>query len=160
MNPLPLHAPLNIVLVAPRIPGNTGNIARTCAVTGSRLHLVNPLFRLEDRDLKRAGLDYWDKVHGSTCATFDDLLKTQLITSGQLHLFTARAPRTMYDVCYTPGDYLIFGQEDLGLDESLLARFPERQVAVPMVDGVRSLNLSTCAGIALYEALRQLAFSR
>ncbi len=159
---LPLAEPLHVVLVHPLIPGNTGNIARMCAATGSRLHLIAPLgFSIADRDLRRAGLDYWDRVYFATYESFDEFVAARGLDSGaRLHLFTARTPRTLYDARFAPGDHLVFGREDVGLDAGLLARWPDRQVAVPMAPGNRSLNLSTCAGIAVYEAVRQIAFSR
>lgn len=155
-----LAEPLNVVLVKPLIPGNTGNIARMCAVTGSRLHLVGPLgFSIADRDLKRAGLDYWDKVFVGLAPTFDELVAEHRVVPARLHLFTASASDTHFQRRFAPGDWLVFGQEDSGLAPELLARWPDRRVSVPQVDGTRSLNLSTCAGIAVYEALRQIAFS-
>lgn len=156
-----LAAPLNVVLVNPLIPPNTGNVARLCAVTGSRLHLVAPLgFSLDDKHLRRAGLDYWDKVHAATWASFDELLETERPTSEQLHLFTGRTgerSRTLWQARFAPGDWLVLGEEAKGLPESILERFPERWVRVPMIADptARSLNLSTCTGIAVYEALRQ-----
>ena len=154
-------APLNVVLVNPLIPPNTGNVARLCAVTGSRLHLIAPLgFSLDEKHLRRAGLDYWDKVHAATWASFDELLTTEKVETERLHLFTGRAsPRTraLWQALFRPGDWLVLGEEAKGLPDAILDRFPERQVRVPMIEepSARSLNLSTCAGIALYEALRQ-----
>jgi tRNA (cytidine/uridine-2'-O-)-methyltransferase len=152
-------APLNVVLVEPKIPPNTGNVARLCAVTGSRLHLVAPLgFRVDDKDLRRAGLDYWDKVHAATWSSFDELLENEAATSARLHLFTGRAATSLWDARFSPGDYLVLGDEVGGLPQALLDRFADRQVRVPMIaePSARSLNLSTCAGIAVYEALRQI----
>ena len=156
----PNAARLNIVLVEPNIPPNTGNVARLCAVTASRLHLVAPLgFRVDDKELKRAGLDYWDKVHAATYGSFDDLLQTEKPDPSKLHFFTGRASNSLWDVKFAQGDWLVFGDEVSGLPEALLARFASRQVRVPMIaePSARSLNLSTCAGICVYEALRQLS---
>ena len=147
-----------MVLVEPKIPPNTGNVARLCAVTGSRLHLVAPLgFRIDDKDLRRAGLDYWDKVFVALWASFDELLHAEDADPDRLHLFTGRAKRGMWDDRFHAGDYLVLGDEVSGLPERLLQRFQARQVRVPMIENpwARSLNLSTCAGIAVYEALRQ-----
>jgi tRNA (cytidine/uridine-2'-O-)-methyltransferase len=160
---VPPAPPLSVVLVHPQIPPNTGNVARLCAVTGSRLHLVAPLgFRVTDRELKRAGLDYWDKVHTATWGSFDELYAAEAVTAERLHLFTGRAgagSRSLWQARFSPGDWLVFGEEARGLPEELLARFPARWVRVPMIreSSARSLNLSTCAGVALYEALRQCA---
>jgi tRNA (cytidine/uridine-2'-O-)-methyltransferase len=159
---LPLPAlPLSVVLVHPQIPPNTGNIARLCAVTGSRLHLIAPLgFRITDKDLRRAGLDYWDKVHAATWGSFDELCAGERLESGRVHLFTGRTgpqARSLWDARFAAGDWLVFGEEARGLPDEVLARFPDRHVRVPMIDepSARSLNLSTCAGVAVYEALRQ-----
>lgn len=149
---------MNIVLVNPLIPPNTGNIARLCAVTGSRLHLVAPLgFSIADKDLRRAGLDYWDKVHAATYGSFAELVETMRVDPGRVHLFTGRATRSLWDVRFQPGDWLLLGEEQKGLSDEALERFPDRWVRVPMIanPSARSLNLSTCAGIVLYEALRQ-----
>ncbi len=148
-----------MVLVEPKIPPNTGNVARLCAVTGSRLHLIAPLgFRVDDKDLRRAGLDYWDKVHAATWASFDELLAAEQVLSDRLHLFTGRAATGLWQARFRPGDWLVLGDEVSGLPEALLARFSTRTVRVPMIaePSARSLNLSTCAGIAVYEALRQI----
>ena len=150
---------LNVVLVEPKIPPNTGNVARLCAVTGSRLHLVAPLgFRIDDKDLRRAGLDYWDKVHAATWASFDELLRAERVAEEQLNLFTGHGRTSLWQARFSPGDYLVMGDEVDGIPDALLERFAARQVRVPMIaePSARSLNLSTCTGIAVYEALRQL----
>jgi len=155
----PASARLNVVLVEPKIPPNTGNVARLCAVTGSRLHLVAPLgFRIDDKDLRRAGLDYWDKVHAATWSSFDELLQSEGIVAARLHLFTGRGGTGLWEARFSSGDYLVLGDEVGGLPQPLLDRFVARQVRVPMIaePSARSLNLSTCAGIAVYEALRQI----
>jgi tRNA (cytidine/uridine-2'-O-)-methyltransferase len=148
--------PLEIVLHQPEIPPNTGNVARLCACTGSRLHLVAPLgFSLEDRYLKRAGLDYWDQVHVATWESFDALLAAR---PGQgFHLFTARAERSLWQVALEPGALLVFGSESTGLPRALLDAHPDRQVGLPLLPGLRSLNLSSTVAVAVYEALRRRA---
>jgi tRNA (cytidine/uridine-2'-O-)-methyltransferase len=153
------RARLNVVLVEPKIPPNTGNVARLCAVTGSRLHLVAPLgFRVDDKDLRRAGLDYWDKVHAATWSSFDELLEAETVAVDRLHLFTGAAAKGLWETRFAPGDYLVMGDEVGGLPHPLLDRFRDRRVRVPMIaePSARSLNLSTCTGIAVYEALRQI----
>ena len=155
----PQRARLNVVLVHPQIPPNTGNVARLCAVTGSRLHLVAPLgFSLEDKLLRRAGLDYWDKVHVRTWTSFDELCDEEKLAPEQVHLFTGRGTSGLWETRFQPGDWLFLGEEASGLPPSALARFPSRWVRVPMIPepSARSLNLSTCTGIVVYEALRQL----
>ena len=157
---------LHIALIQPQIPPNTGNIARLCAVTGARLHLVAPLgFRITDKDLRRAGLDYWDKVHAATWGSFDELCAAEKLEEGRVHLFTGRpgpATKALWQARFKPGDWLVLGEEARGLPDEVLARFPSTWVRVPMIEepSARSLNLSTCAGVAVYEALRQCAEMR
>lgn len=149
---------MNIVLVNPEIPQNTGNIARTCAATGAMLHLVKPLgFSLEDKYLKRAGLDYWNMMKYRVYDRFDDLLKAY--PHAVMHLLSTKAPRCYTEVCYQPDDFLVFGCETRGLPESLLSRAYDRCVRIPMVAGARSLNLSNSVAVVVYEALRQSAFA-
>jgi tRNA (cytidine/uridine-2'-O-)-methyltransferase len=155
----PAAARLNVVLVEPKIPPNTGNVARLCAVTASRLHLVAPLgFRIDDKDLRRAGLDYWDKVYAATWSSFDELLQAEEVAAARLHLFTGQGGTGLWEARFAAGDYLVMGDEVGGLPQALLDRFRARQVRVPMIPepSARSLNLSTCTGIAVYEALRQI----
>jgi tRNA (cytidine/uridine-2'-O-)-methyltransferase len=152
-------APLNVVLVQPQIPPNTGNVARLCAVTGSRLHLVAPLgFSIADKDLRRAGLDYWDKVHAATWSSFEELIAAESLQPDRVHLFTGRGTTSLWQAQFRSGDWLVLGDEVSGLPDQALERFPGRWVRVPMIanPSARSLNLSTCAGIAVYEALRQI----
>jgi tRNA (cytidine/uridine-2'-O-)-methyltransferase len=151
----PLDPPFQIVLVSPQIPPNTGNVARTCAVTGTRLHLVGPLgFSLEDRDLKRAGLDYWADVAPEVYRDWREFeARTLRGQTEKLHLFTARADRGLFQARFAPGDFLVFGQEQLGLPPALLDAWPERQVGIPLRPGARSLNLAVAAGVGLYAAL-------
>jgi len=146
----------SVVLVEPEIPQNTGNIARLCAATGSPLHLVGPLgFRLHDRAVKRAGVDYWDAVNVNRHMNFDAFLQAR--QSPRLFLFSTRGMRSHFDVAYQPGDALVFGSEGSGLPDYLLDAWPERVVQIPMrTECVRSLNLANSVAIVLYEALRQI----
>ena len=148
--------PLQVVLIEPEIPPNTGNIARLCAATGSPLHLVGPLgFQLHDRALRRAGIDYWDEVQVIRHINFAHYLAAAE-TPG-FYLFSTAGARSYLDVAYTPGDALVFGSESRGLPAALLAAHPERVLQIPMrTDCVRSLNLANSVSIVLYEALRQL----
>ncbi|MBU4460636.1 MAG: tRNA (cytidine(34)-2'-O)-methyltransferase [Verrucomicrobia bacterium] len=145
--------PLRVVLVQPEIAPNTGAIARLCAATGSPLHLVEPLgFRLTDRALKRAGLDYWDAVEMHRHPGWADWLAQ---SPPRFHLFSTAGTRSHYEADYRPGDALVFGSETSGLPQEILSRWPERVFGIPMrIDHVRSLNLATAVGIVLYEALR------
>lgn len=149
-----MSEPLNIVLVEPEIPQNTGNIARTCACTGARLHLVEPMgFRLTQKQLARAGCDYWDKVdivRWPCAAAF-----FEAHAADELHLFTGHAARSFADVSYSEGAFLVFGRESRGLDGDLIEAHAARCVRIPMRDGLRSLNLSNAVAVAAYEALRQ-----
>ncbi len=145
---------LNIVLVEPQIPQNTGNISRTCAVTGAHLHLVRPLgFEVSDKHLKRAGLDYWDKLDITYYDGLDDFFKKN--PEGNFYYFTTKGRKIHSDVEYPDNAYLVFGREDKGLPEELLYNNPERCVRIPMRNELRSLNLSNSAAIAVYEVLRQ-----
>lgn len=144
----------NVVLVEPEIPPNTGNVGRLCLATKSTLHLVKPLgFSLEDRQLKRAGLDYWEDVDVKTWDSLDALIKAQ--QPGARDFFvTTKTNRAYWDVEFRPGDFLIFGRETKGLPESLLTANEPRCITIPMA-GTRSLNLATAVGIVLFEAVRQ-----
>lgn len=147
--------PFNIVLIEPEIPPNTGNIARLCAATGSVLHLVGTLgFSLDDRYLKRAGLDYWEFV---SLQRWPDLEALQASAeTGRFFYLSTRVTRSYLDAGFQPGDYIVFGKETKGLPEELLQANPDTSFTIPMPSHkVRSLNLSTSAGIVLYEALRQ-----
>lgn len=155
----PPHPPFEVVLVSPEIPPNTGNVARLCAVTGARLHLVAPIgFGLSDKDLRRAGLDYWSSVHARTWESFEAFEAEMLAGEHRerAHFFTANARRSHVDAGFRPGDVLIFGRESRGLPEEILDRYADRTVGLPMLPGRRSLNLSSSAAIAVYEALRQV----
>lgn len=149
---------VQIVLVEPEIPQNTGNIARTCALTGTILNLVQPLgFSLEDRFLKRAGLDYWDKVEVRLWESFEAYCQAN--PERRLYLATTHAGCSYHQVRYQPEDVLVFGQETGGLPPPILAAFPDAQIRIPMLDLGRSLNLSNSVAIILYEALRQQGFA-
>ena len=145
-----------MVLVSPQIPPNTGNVARTCAVTGSRLHLVGPMsFSLDEKSLLRAGLDYWASLAPQVHAGWGEF--EACVVRGQtekLHLFSGSATRSVFDAHFAPGDLLVFGSEQTGLPPALLGAYPERCVGIPMLCGQRSLNLATAVGIGLYQALR------
>jgi len=145
---------LNIVLLEPQIPQNTGNISRTCAVTGARLHLIRPFgFEISDKHLKRAGLDYWDKLDISYYNNISEFLEKN--SEGSFFYFTTKGKHVHSEVNYPDNAYLIFGREDKGLPEELLYNNPERCVRIPMRSELRSLNLSNSVAIAVYEALRQ-----
>ena len=148
---------LNIVLVEPQILENTGNIARTCAVTGARLHLVRPLgFEVTAKHLKRAGLDYWHLLDITYYDNLDDFFAKN---SGPFFYFTSKGRHRHTDVTYPDGSYLVFGREDAGLPERLLFENPDHCVRMPMRKGVRCLNLSNSVAIGVYEALRQWDFA-
>lgn len=147
---------LNIVLVAPSIPPNTGNISRLCAATGTVLHLIEPLgFDLSEKQLRRAGLDYWESVELRQYPDIDAFFEQN--PDGRKYFFSTAGSRNFFEADYAPGDYLIFGNETFGLPDSLLEKHPEQVLNIPIkLDAVRSLNLSNCASIVLYEALRQI----
>lgn len=149
-------ATLNIVLVEPEIPQNTGNVARTCAATGARLHLVGPMgFTIDDRKLKRAGLDYWYLLDITYYDSLDDFFAKN---SGPFFYFSTKAPHIHSDVTYPDGAYLVFGKETRGLPEELLHAHPEDCVRIPMISEARSLNLSNSVAVGVFEALRQWGY--
>lgn len=144
---------LNIVLTEPQIPQNTGNISRTCAVTGAALHLIKPYgFVITDKALKRAGLDYWDKLDIYEYESLDDFFEK---TDGEYYYFTTKGKHVYSDVKYEDNVYILFGREDKGLPEKLLYENEEHCVRIPMRPDLRSLNLSNSVAIAAYEILRQ-----
>lgn len=148
---------LNIVLVEPEIPENTGNISRTCSVTGARLHLVRPLgFSVDDKHLKRAGLDYWKYLDITYYDSFEEVEESN--PNARFFLLSTHATRSYADVEYKDGDFLVFGKETAGLGEKLLSRRSADTVRIPMLNDRRSLNLSNSVAIVLYEALRQTGF--
>lgn len=147
---------LNIVLAEPQIPQNTGNIARTCAVTGAALHIIRPMgFEPTDKQLKRAGLDYWHFLDITYYDGFDDFFAK---TSGKCFFFTTKAQNRYTDVSYPDDCYIVFGREDAGLPEELLFKNKASCVRIPMMPTLRSLNLSNSVAIAAYEILRQWDF--
>ncbi len=152
------NAPLQIALIEPEIPPNTGNVARLCAATGCALHLIEPLgFSIDDRELKRAGLDYWEHVGITLHASLDAFLGAT--TGSRRWYFSTRASLPYTQADFRTGDILVFGKETKGLPDELLARDPDRCLRLPMRPGtVRSLNLSTAVGVVTYAALAQLAF--
>ncbi len=147
-------ATLNVVLVEPEIPQNTGNIARSCAATGARLHIVKPMgFTIDDKKLKRAGLDYWHLLDITYYENFEDFASKN--AGGEFYYFTTKALHTHSDVSYPDNSFLIFGKETKGLPEELLKANRDRCVRLPMVGDARSLNLSNTVCVGIYEVLRQ-----
>lgn len=150
----PLQPGFRVVLVEPEIPPNTGSIARTCAATQSPLHLIEPLgFRIDDRSLKRAGIDYWHLVDVHTHPSFHAF--TQQHPEARLHFLSSEAERSYLEADFAPGDALVFGKESVGLPRELLKAHPDRVWGIPTSGGVRSLNLSNAVAIVLFEALRK-----
>ena len=149
---------INIVLLEPEIPQNTGNIARTCAATGSALHLIEPMgFTVTDAKLKRAGLDYWNKLDITYYKNIDDFYEKT--AGGSYFYFSTKAPRCYTDIEYPDECYLIFGKESRGIPEEILKKNLDKCVRIPMLENLRSLNLSNSAAIAMYEVLRQRRFA-
>ena len=151
---------INIVLHEPEIPQNTGNIARTCAATGASLHIIRPMgFTIDDRKLKRAGLDYWDKLDITYYDNYEDFLAKHPEAPGKLYYFTTKAPRAYTEVePYPDGVFIMFGKETRGIPEEILHENQEYCVRIPMRDTIRSLNLSNSVAIAVFEILRQWDF--
>lgn len=148
----------HIVLVEPEIPQNTGNIARTCAATGCTLHLVKPLgFDISEKQVKRAGLDYWHLVKVVVHDSFEEVLASA-DSAAHFFYFTTKAPCAYTEAKFQEGDYLVFGKETKGLPEELLVKHKEECVRIPMIEESRSLNLSNSVAIAVYEGLRQNEF--
>jgi tRNA (cytidine/uridine-2'-O-)-methyltransferase len=147
----------NVVLVEPEIPPNTGNVGRLCLATGANLHLVKPLgFSIDDRALKRAGLDYWQDVKVTVWESFAALRAAQVEDTRFFYL-TTKAQQAYWDARFERGDFLVFGRETKGLPEALLTANPEWCLTIPMPGSTRSLNLATAVGIVLYEGVRQVA---
>ncbi len=149
--------PLNIVLYEPEIPGNTGNIGRTCVITNSRLHLIEPMgFIINDKTVKRAGMDYWQELDVTIYDDFNDFLEKN--PGANIYMATTKARHVYTDVTYRDGDFIMFGKESGGIPEEILVKNPDNSVRIPMYEDKRSLNLSNAAAIVLYEALRQNDF--
>ena len=149
---------LNIVLHEPEIPANTGNIGRTCVATNTRLHLIEPLgFRLNEKNLKRAGMDYWEHLDVRTYIDYNDFLEKN--PGAKIYMATTKAPKVYTEVNYEPDCYIRFGKERAGLPEEILVDHKEDCVRIPMVGDIRSLNLGNSVAIVLYEALRQNGFA-
>ncbi|MCR4838530.1 MAG: tRNA (cytidine(34)-2'-O)-methyltransferase [Eubacterium sp.] len=163
---------INIVLYEPEMPANTGNIGRTCVITGARLHLIEPLgFHLNEKMIKRAGLDYWDRLDVTRYMDYNDFLARNPGVAGtmgaedvtgtssvKMFYATTKAKHRYSDVRYTEDCYIMFGKESAGIPEEILVQHPEECIRIPMLPGERSLNLSNSVSIVLYEALRQLDF--
>ena len=150
---------MNIVLYEPEMPANTGNIGRTCVATGTRLHLIEPLgFKLNEKALKRAGLDYWDKLDVTVYSDFQDFLDRN--PGAKIYMATTKAPNVYTEASYEPDCYIMFGPESRGIPEDILVNHQETCVRIPMWGDIRSLNLSNSVSIILYEALRQNGFEK
>ena len=148
---------INVVLYNPEIPQNTGNISRTCAVTGAALHIIRPTgFEISDRTLKRAGLDYWDKLDVTYYDSFDEFMATN--GDSPMYFFSSHATSSYADVEYPDGVFLVFGRESVGLPTELVNENIERALRIPMLPSLRCLNLSNSVAIAVYEVLRQKGF--
>ena len=148
---------LNIVLFEPEIPANTGNIGRTCVATNTRLHLIEPLgFRLDEKNLKRAGMDYWKDLDVTTYIDFEDFLDKN--PGAKIYMATTKSANVYTEVKYEPDCYIMFGKESAGIPEEILVEHKDTCIRIPMVGEIRSLNLSNSVAIVLYEALRQNGF--
>ena len=150
---------INIVLLEPEIPANTGNIGRTCAATGSRLHLIEPLgFRLNEKALKRAGMDYWKDLDVTTYINYEDFLEKN--PEAKIYMATTKGQHVYSDVKFEPDCYIMFGKESAGIPEEILLEHPNEAIRIPMMGETRSLNLANSVSIVLYEALRQNGFAQ
>ena len=148
---------VHIVLHEPEIPANTGNIGRTCVATGSVLHLIEPLgFQINNKMLKRSGLDYWDKLEVHRYVNFEEFLEKN--PGARIYMATTKSKQTYTDVTYEDGCYIMFGKESAGIPEEILMQYKETCVRIPMLDQIRSLNLGNSVAIVCYEALRQQGF--
>ncbi|MBR3772675.1 MAG: tRNA (cytidine(34)-2'-O)-methyltransferase [Clostridium sp.] len=149
---------LNIVLHEPEIPMNTGNIGRTCVAAGARLHLIEPMgFRITQKEVKRAGLDYWDKLDVTVYDSYEDFLAKN--PGAKIYMATTKARHTYTEVSYEPDCYIMFGKESAGIPEDILVEHEETSIRIPMIGDIRSLNLGNSVAIVLYEALRQNHFT-
>jgi len=151
-------AKFNIVIFEPEIPANTGNIGRTCVATGTRLHLIEPLgFRLGEKELRRAGMDYWKDLDVTTYVDYEDFLRKN--PGAKIYMATTKGPNLYTEARFEPDCYLMFGKESAGIPEELLYENQENAIRIPMREQIRSLNLSNSVAIVLYEALRQQNFA-
>lgn len=149
---------MNIVLHQPEIPANTGNIGRTCVATGSALHLIEPLgFHLDEKSIKRAGMDYWDKLNLTRYVDFNEFREQH--PGAKIWMATTKAHQVYTGVEFGPDDFIMFGKESAGIPEEILVDYEDSCIRIPMLDDIRSLNLSNSVAIVLYEALRQNQFS-
>ena len=149
---------MNIVLLEPEIPANTGNIGRTCVATGTKLHLIEPLgFRLTENNIRRAGMDYWEKLDVRRYINYEDFLDQN--HPQRVFMATTKAKRDYTEVEYTEDDYIMFGKESAGIPEEILIENEETCIRIPMLNEIRSLNLSNSVAVVLYEALRQQSFA-
>ena len=149
---------LNIVLFEPEIPANTGNIGRTCVATGTRLHLIEPLgFRLNEKSIKRAGMDYWEHLDVTRYINFEDFLEKN--SDAKIYMATTKGQHVYTEVNYEPDCYIMFGKESAGIPEEILVKHPDNCIRIPMLSEIRSLNLSNSVAVVLYEALRQNQFA-
>lgn len=150
---------MNVVLLEPEIPANTGNIGRTCVATGTRLHLIEPLgFRLGEKEIRRAGMDYWQNLDVRLYLNYEDFLEKN--PGARIFYASTKAPRMYTEASYREGDYLMFGKESAGIPEEILLENQETAVRIPMKEDIRSLNLSNSVAVVLYEALRQQDFAQ
>ena len=148
---------LNIVLFEPEIPANTGNIGRTCVATGTRLHLIEPLgFRLNEKSIKRAGMDYWEHLDVTRYINFEEFLEKN--PGAKIYMATTKGQHVYTEVNYEPDCYIMFGKESAGIPEEILVKHPDNCIRIPMLSEIRSLNLSNSVAVVLYEALRQNNF--
>ena len=148
---------MNIVLFQPEIPANTGNIGRTCVATGTKLHLIEPLgFRLNEKSIQRAGMDYWEHLDVTRYVNFEEFLECN--PNAKIFMATTKARHVYTEVTYDDDDYIMFGKESAGIPEEILVEHEENCIRIPMLDSIRSLNLANSVAIVLYEALRQTGF--
>lgn len=152
---------MNIVLLEPEMPANTGNIGRTCAASNTRLHLIGPLgFKVNDKAIRRAGLDYWDKLDVTVYINYQDFLDKNPSAPQKMYFATTKAHNVYSDIVYEPDCYLMFGKESAGIPEEILVENESRCIRIPMWGDIRSLNLANSVSIILYEALRQHGFEK
>lgn len=150
---------MHIVLHQPEIPANTGNIGRTCVATGSSLHLIEPLgFRLNEKEIKRAGMDYWQQLDVTRYLNFEEFKNTH--PGAKIWMATTKAKRIYTEAAFGPDDFIMFGKESAGIPEEILVQYQETAIRIPMLPSIRSLNLSNSVAIVLYEALRQNGFQK